>query len=108
MRCARPRFCFKTRNFVNLCEKGKLSGREKVCWCGVCWSSDSCAHACSLDLRPKTGGVPWREEKGTQLFSKNHEPGRPGGCPPGLPQIRTCPIKAYGSSGHVTTGRQTE
>ena len=25
-------------------------------------------------------------------------PGRPGGCPPGLPQIRTCPIRAYGSS----------
>jgi len=25
-------------------------------------------------------------------------PGRPGGCPPGPPQIRTCPIKAYGSS----------
>lgn len=26
------------------------------------------------------------------------KPGRPGGCPPGLPQIRTCPIKASGSS----------
>src|SRR5262249_8042067 len=26
--------------------------------------------------------------------------GRPGGCPPGLPQIRTCPTKAYGSSSH--------
>jgi hypothetical protein len=25
-------------------------------------------------------------------------PGQPGGCPPGFPQIRTCPIKAYGSS----------
>jgi hypothetical protein len=25
-------------------------------------------------------------------------PGRPGGCPPDLPQIRTCPIKASGSS----------
>ncbi|MGD0662863.1 MAG: hypothetical protein ABSD38_32830, partial [Syntrophorhabdales bacterium] len=25
-------------------------------------------------------------------------PGRPGGYPPGPPQIRTCPIKAYGSS----------
>ena len=27
-------------------------------------------------------------------------PGGPGGCPLGLPQIRTCPIKAYGSSSH--------
>ena len=27
-------------------------------------------------------------------------PGRSGGCPPELPQIRTCPIKASGSSGH--------
>ena len=27
-------------------------------------------------------------------------PGRRGGCPPRLPQIRTCPIKASGSSGH--------
>jgi Global regulator protein family len=26
-------------------------------------------------------------------------PGRPGACAPGLPQIRTCPIRAYGSSG---------
>jgi hypothetical protein len=26
-------------------------------------------------------------------------PGQPGGCPPGFPQIRTCPIKASGSSG---------
>jgi hypothetical protein len=25
-------------------------------------------------------------------------PGRPSGCPPGPPQIRTCPIKASGSS----------
>ena len=25
-------------------------------------------------------------------------PGQPGGYPPGFPQIRTCPIKAYGSS----------
>ena len=33
-------------------------------------------------------------------------PGGPGGCPPGLPRIRTCPIKAYGSSGHgFATGR---
>src|SRR5262249_12039142 len=30
-------------------------------------------------------------------------PGRPGGRPPGLPQIRTCPIKAYGSSRHGFT-----
>jgi hypothetical protein len=27
-------------------------------------------------------------------------PGRGGGCPPPLPQIRTCPIKASGSSRH--------
>lgn len=27
-------------------------------------------------------------------------PGRPGDCSPGLPLIRTCPIKAYGSSSH--------
>src|SRR5262249_47215034 len=27
-------------------------------------------------------------------------PGRGGGCPPPLPQIRTCPFKASGSSGH--------
>src|SRR5262249_43723227 len=32
--------------------------------------------------------------------SPTPSPGRPGGCPPGLPQIRTCPIKAYGSSSH--------
>jgi hypothetical protein len=25
----------------------------------VCWSSDSCAHGCSLDLRLKSGGFPW-------------------------------------------------
>jgi hypothetical protein len=30
-------------------------------------------------------------------------PGRPRGCPLGLPQIRTCPIKAYGSSRHGFT-----
>src|SRR5262249_41299206 len=28
------------------------------------------------------------------------KPGRRGGCPPRLPQIRTGPIKASGSSGH--------
>ena len=33
-------------------------------------------------------------------------PGQPGGYPPGFPQIRTCPIKAYGSSSHGL-GRQT-
>jgi hypothetical protein len=27
-------------------------------------------------------------------------PGRRGGCPPRLPQIRTCPMRASGSSGH--------
>jgi hypothetical protein len=27
-------------------------------------------------------------------------PGRPRGCPLGLPQIRTCPTQAYGSSSH--------
>jgi hypothetical protein len=27
-----------------------------------------------------------------------YAPGRPGDCSPGLPQIRTCPIKASGSS----------
>src|ERR1051326_520951 len=27
-------------------------------------------------------------------------PGRDGGCPPPLPQIRTCPIEAYGSSSY--------
>ena len=31
---------------------------------------------------------------------KKVPPGRSGGCPPELPQIRTCPIKASGSSGH--------
>jgi len=30
----------------------------------------------------------------------DRRPGRRGGCPPRLPQIRTCPIKASGSSGH--------
>src|SRR5262249_45291479 len=36
-------------------------------------------------------------------------PGRAGGCPPALPQIRTCPIKASGSSCHAfATGRHTE
>ena len=32
-------------------------------------------------------------------------PGRPGSCLPGLPQIRTCPIKASGSSRHGLTIR---
>ena len=32
-------------------------------------------------------------------------PGRPGDCSPGLPQIRTCPIKASGSSRHGFTSR---
>jgi len=32
-------------------------------------------------------------------------PGRSGGCPPPLPQIRTCPIKAYGSSDHGFAAR---
>ena len=27
-------------------------------------------------------------------------PGHPGSCLPGFPQIRTCPIRAYGSSSH--------
>src|SRR6266849_1448300 len=31
---------------------------------------------------------------------KGKGPGRRSGCPPRLPQIRTCPIKAYGSSSH--------
>ena len=35
--------------------------------------------------------------------SKMASPGRPGGCPPGLPQIRTCPTQAYGSSGRGLT-----
>ena len=34
------------------------------------------------------GQAPWQQ------------PGQPGGCPPGFPQIRTCPIKASGSSSH--------
>ena len=32
-------------------------------------------------------------------------PGRPGDCSPGLPQIRTCPTKASGSSRHGFTSR---
>ena len=36
-------------------------------------------------------------------------PGRPESCLPGLPQIRTCPIKAYGSSDHAcAAARHTE
>jgi hypothetical protein len=31
-------------------------------------------------------------------FEKGLIPGRPSGCPPGPPQIRTCPIKTSGSS----------
>jgi hypothetical protein len=34
----------------------------------------------------------------TRVSDSRNEPGRPGGHPPGLPQIRTCPIKASGSS----------
>ena len=34
-----------------------------------------------------------------------HLPGRPGSCLPGLPQIRTCPIQASGSSRHGFTSR---
>jgi hypothetical protein len=44
-------------------------------------------------------------------LDRSHQmrPGRSGGCPPELPQIRTCPIKASGSSYHVfATGRHTE
>jgi hypothetical protein len=37
------------------------------------------------------------------LGGKNVPPGRSGGCPPELPQIRTCPIKASGSSSHGLT-----
>ena len=33
-------------------------------------------------------------------FTDGTRPGRRGDCSPRLPQIRTCPIKAYGSSGH--------
>ena len=35
----------------------------------------------------------------------DRRPGRRGGCPPRLPQIRTCPIKASGSSGHGFAAR---
>src|SRR5262249_39697193 len=36
----------------------------------------------------------------TLLNSEKVPPGRPRGYPLGLPQIRTCPMKASGSSGH--------
>src|SRR5208283_1003553 len=35
-----------------------------------------------------------------ELRLKRHRPGRPRSCLLGLPQIRTCPIRAYGSSSH--------
>jgi hypothetical protein len=41
------------------------------------------------------------KERGKQLIVLliyGIEPGRPGDYSPGLPQIRTCPTKAYGSS----------
>jgi hypothetical protein len=40
----------------------------------------------------RVASKPWIESRGRL-------PGRPSGCPPGPPQTRTCPIKAYGSSG---------
>lgn len=36
--------------------------------------------------------------RGVDVFCRTSLPGRSGGYPPDPPQIRTCPIKAYGSS----------
>ena len=41
--------------------------------------------------------------KGQLLFPGENGPGRGGSCLPPLPQIRTCPIKASGSSDHGFT-----
>ena len=49
-----------------------------------------------------------RRQRGSQtprgLRHPRVSPGRPGGYPPGLPQIRACPIKAHGSSCYVRYG----
>jgi hypothetical protein len=43
-------------------------------------------------------GVRWRVQELQERIENG--PGRRGDCSPRLPQIRTCPIKASGSSGH--------
>ena len=46
------------------------------------------------------GKAPTPDDKARDSFG--NPPGRPGGCPLGLPQIRACPIKAHGSSCYVS------
>ena len=48
----------------------------------------------------------WRGKLG-EACRKGKGLGRPGSCLPGLPQIRTCPIKAYGSSSHRFASRRS-
>jgi len=55
---------------------------------------------------PRTEDREDREDRGTEdrgtvyRGGQRDRPGRDGGRPPSLPQIRTCPIKASGSSGY--------
>jgi hypothetical protein len=70
-----------------------------------CRQAGKNARSSKLPVQNRSGSS--REFRGARLDFSVHicvryfnSPGRPGGCPPGLPQIRTCPIKAYGSSSH--------
>jgi hypothetical protein len=53
-----------------------------------------------LGLVPTVQALEKAREAGLDLVEVAAEPGRPGGHPPGLPQIRTCATNAYGSSSH--------
>ena len=48
--------------------------------------------------------VPAYESSEVATVLPASSPGRPGGYPPGLPQIRACPINAHGSSCYVRYG----
>ena len=55
----------------------------------------------SLKKEPCMSPIP----QGSFLNNEKNPPGQRGGCPPRFPQIRTCPIRAYGSSSHRFTFR---
>src|SRR5579884_188038 len=59
--------------------------------------------------RPSVGNSPEPEFATRKEAPRERLPGRPGGCPPGLPQFRTCAINASGSSGNgLAAPRYTE
>jgi hypothetical protein len=71
---------------------------------GLQGMSFRCEGVASRRPSPVSGKAPWQEKSG-----RKNPPGGPGGHPPGLPQIRTCVIHAYGSSSHgFATCRYTE